>query len=60
VSTVVAAGEQLLGFAQPLSDGQIQAFLALLVIDWGCRSAGIARAVVTKAYGGPAGNASTC
>lgn len=50
VTTVVAVEDgAVAGFAQLLSDGEIQAYLALLAVDPAYRLRGIARALVTEA-----------
>ena len=50
VTTVVALDERdVAGFAQLFSDGEIQAFLALVVVDARFRGRGIGRALVTEA-----------
>src|SRR5262245_53391372 len=50
VTTVVAIeAERVIGFAQLLSDGQIQAFLALLIVDSRRRGQGIGRELVNEA-----------
>lgn len=51
VTTVVAApGHEVIGFAQMLSDGEIQAYLALVAVRPQHRRQGIGRALVTAAY----------
>ncbi len=51
VTTVVALGDgELVGFAQMLSDGQVQAYLANLVVASRLRGHGIARTLVQEAY----------
>lgn len=47
---VAFAGEDLVGVAQVLSDGEIQAFLALLVVDRAHRRQGIARMLIDQAF----------
>lgn len=50
VTTVVALDEQtVVGFAQLFSDGEIQAFLALIAVDSTFRGSGTGRALVTEA-----------
>lgn len=50
VTTVVAVeGEDVIGFAQLFSDGELQAFLASLAVDSSRRRGGIGRALVTEA-----------
>ena len=50
VTTIVATeGDALLGFAQLLSDGEIQAHLSLIAVDAGHRRRGIARAMIERA-----------
>ena len=50
VTTVVAVeDERVIGFAHMLSDGEIQAFLAQLVVAARCRGEGIGRLLVTEA-----------
>lgn len=50
VTTVVAVEEgTVLGFAQLFSDGELQAFLALLAVDRARRGAGIGRSLVSEA-----------
>lgn len=50
VTTVVAIeNDQVVGFAQVLSDGEIQAFLANLAVAHGERKKGIGRALVIEA-----------
>lgn len=50
VTTVVACDHQaVVGFAQLLSDGEIQAYLALLLVAEGYRRQGIARRLVDDA-----------
>ena len=50
VTTVVAAnGGAVVGFAELLSDGELQAYLANLAVDTARRGAGIGRRLVTEA-----------
>lgn len=52
VTTVVACdGPMVVGFAQLLSDGEIQAYLALLLVAERYRRRGIARKLVTEGLG---------
>jgi ribosomal protein S18 acetylase RimI-like enzyme len=49
VTTVVAAdGDEVVGFAEMFSDGELQAYLALLTVDARRRRSGIARRLVTE------------
>lgn len=51
VTTVVALeGERVVGFAQVLSDGEIQAFLALLLVVDDMRGRGIGRELLRSAH----------
>ena len=50
VTTMVARGEEgLVGFAQLLSDGEIQAYLAAVVIAPSARRSGVGRAIIEAA-----------
>ena len=50
VTTMVARqGEALVGFAQLLSDGEIQAYLAAIVVSPPARRSGVARAIIEAA-----------
>src|SRR5262249_16891199 len=50
VTTMVAVeGEQLLGFAQLQSDGEIQAHLSLIAVDPAARRRGVARELIARA-----------
>jgi ribosomal protein S18 acetylase RimI-like enzyme len=51
VSVVAVEGGEVVGFAQVLTDGEIQAHLALLVVAKGTRRRGIGRALVEEAFG---------
>ncbi len=48
-SVVALAGDEVVGFATVLSDGEIQAYLSLLVVASSRRRAGIGRALVVLA-----------
>ncbi len=49
VTTVVALdGEAVVGFAQMLGDGEVQAFLASMAVDHAYRRQGVARRLVTE------------
>ncbi len=51
VTTVVAKdGSRVVGFAQMLSDGQITAFLSLLIVDAEYRRQGIGRELIGRAF----------
>ena len=50
VTTIVAVeGEEVFGFAQLHSDGEIQAHLSLIVVDKSHRRRGIARELIVRA-----------
>ena len=50
VTTVVADdGGRVIGFAQLMSDGEIQAHLSLIAVDAGARRQGVARAMLAAA-----------
>lgn len=50
VTTMVALdGDEVVGFAQMLSDGEIQAFLASIAVAERCRGSGIGRSLVDQA-----------
>jgi ribosomal protein S18 acetylase RimI-like enzyme len=50
VTTVVSLdGDQVVGFAQMLSDGEIQAYLAAIAVSGGHRRQGIARRLIGEA-----------
>lgn len=48
-TTVAVDGGAVVGFAELFSDGELQAFLANLVVDAGRRGSGIGRSLVTEA-----------
>jgi len=56
VTTVVALeGEEVVGFAEMLSDGEVQAYLALLAVDRAHRRKGIGRSLVEAAFAAAGG-----
>ena len=50
VTTVALEGHAVVGFAQMLSDGQVAAYLALLVVADGYRHRGIGRGLVEDCF----------
>lgn len=51
VTTVVAiSDDRVVGFAEVFSDGELQAYLANLVVDRGLRGQGIGRSLVVEAF----------